>query len=95
MLSVSVISLLWYVQEFDESQDMAGKPIPGFLCRVATPERKEKSFSLYQLSAKEKKHKITRTGRIPLILILNFVDDPDLLVDNFKTYHMNPLQICQ
>lgn len=25
-------------QEFDESQDMAGKPIPGFLCRVATPE---------------------------------------------------------
>ena len=25
-------------QEFDESQDMAGKPIPGFLCRVLTPE---------------------------------------------------------
>jgi hypothetical protein len=33
------------VQEFDESQDMAGKPIPGFLCRVATPEREEKSVS--------------------------------------------------
>jgi hypothetical protein len=30
-----------HFQEFDESQDMAGKPIPGFLCRVATPERKE------------------------------------------------------
>lgn len=25
-------------QEFDESTDMAGKPIPGFLCRVLTPE---------------------------------------------------------
>jgi len=25
-------------QEFDESQDMAGKPIPPFLCRVVTPE---------------------------------------------------------
>ena len=25
-------------QEFDESSDMAGKPIPGFLCRVLTPE---------------------------------------------------------
>jgi len=25
-------------QEFDESQDMAGKPIPPFLCRVMTPE---------------------------------------------------------
>jgi len=27
-----------YRQEFDESADMAGKPIPGFLCRVMTPE---------------------------------------------------------
>lgn len=25
-------------QEFDESTDLAGKPIPGFLCRVLTPE---------------------------------------------------------
>jgi len=25
-------------QEFDESTDMAGKPIPGFLCRVLTPD---------------------------------------------------------
>lgn len=25
-------------QEFDESVEMAGKPIPGFLCRVMTPE---------------------------------------------------------
>lgn len=25
-------------QEFDESTDMAGKPIPGFLCRVLTQE---------------------------------------------------------
>jgi hypothetical protein len=47
------------VQEFDESQDMAGKPIPGFLCRVATPERKEKSVSLDQ----QKNIKITKTGR--------------------------------
>jgi hypothetical protein len=50
------------VQEFDESQDMAGKPIPGFLCRVATPERKKKSFSINQT---KKILKITRTGRIP------------------------------
>ena len=27
-----------YRQEFDESTDLAGKPIPGFLCRVLTPE---------------------------------------------------------
>ena len=25
-------------REFDESVDLAGKPIPGFLCRVLTPE---------------------------------------------------------
>ena len=25
-------------QDFDEATDMAGKPIPGFLCRVLTPE---------------------------------------------------------
>jgi hypothetical protein len=58
------------VQEFDESQDMAGKPIPGFLCRVATPERKEKSFSLHQPI--KKILKMTRTGRIPFNSILEF-----------------------
>ena len=47
---------LCYVQEFDESQDMAGKPIPGFLCRVATPERKEKSFFLNQPNKKNIKN---------------------------------------
>ena len=26
-------------QEFDESTEMAGKPIPGFLCRVLVPEK--------------------------------------------------------
>lgn len=26
------------MQEFDESADLAGKPIPGFLCRVVTPQ---------------------------------------------------------
>lgn len=26
------------IQDFDEATDMAGKPIPGFLCRVLTPE---------------------------------------------------------
>jgi len=31
-------------QEFDESADMAGKPIPGFLCRVLTPETVLLSF---------------------------------------------------
>ena len=31
-------------QEFDESSDMAGKPIPGFLCRVLTPENCVVSF---------------------------------------------------
>lgn len=25
-------------QEFDDSSDLAGKPIPGFLCRVLTPQ---------------------------------------------------------
>ena len=31
-------------QEFDESADMAGKPIPSFLCRVLTPETVLLSF---------------------------------------------------
>jgi len=31
-------------QEFDDSADMAGKPIPGFLCRVLTPETVMLSF---------------------------------------------------
>ena len=26
------------MQDFDEATDLAGKPIPGFLCRVLTPE---------------------------------------------------------
>ena len=33
-------------QEFDESTEMAGKPIPGFLCRVLVPEKRREPYSL-------------------------------------------------
>ena len=38
---ISSFNYFSFFKEFDESQDMAGKPIPGFLCRVVTPEREE------------------------------------------------------
>jgi Set1/Ash2 histone methyltransferase complex subunit ASH2 len=34
----NVIRVYLLLQEFDEASDMAGKPIPGFLCRVLTPQ---------------------------------------------------------
>ena len=55
-------------QEFDESTEMAGKPIPGFLCRVLVPE-KTLLGTIHILCKHLKGERGSKNGIFPLFLV--------------------------